>query len=267
MSYLSDVTGITLITGNRQRNSLGLESFTMPALVSQRAPSRERPWIYAPSDEYSVISEAPSLDTSVMNCMTSSGNWLARAYTCCTAVTNALALKSPGSHTVLGCSILPDVHFSSCVWRSLTSRNQRCRENTSCTRVDICFIQLGGTELRKIPFCTSSMAGDMLSAPSRPRVSSSSERLRNTSRSAMRIASCSAHTTYGFLSVMRLSMSMTLKGSGQESIMDSTPRRTTLSMLSPPPTPPPPPLMSPMVLKRISPSVVSNDSCALKCRP
>ena len=84
--------------------------------------------------------------TSVMNPMTSSGSWFARAYTCCTAVISALALNKPGSHTVLGCSILRIVHLSSCACLSCTSRYHRESEYTSCTRVDICFIQDGGTE-------------------------------------------------------------------------------------------------------------------------
>ena len=119
-----------------------------------------------------------------------------------------------------------------------------------------------------MPICTSSIAGDMFSAPSRPSVSSSSERFMNTSRSVMRIASCSAHTTKGLLSLMRLSISMMLNGSGQKSYMRSTPWRTIDSMSSPPPPPsPPPPLTSPMVLNRISPSDVNSESCALKCSP
>eukprot|EP00959_Pyramimonas_sp_CCMP1952_P373762 7827644-Pyramimonas_sp.AAC.1 len=72
----------------------------------------------------------------------------------------------------------------------------------------------------------------------------------------MRIDSCSAHTTYGFLSTMRASMSIMLNSSGSRSSMSSTADRTMASLFpAPSPPPPPPPPTSITVEKRISPSL------------
>lgn len=99
VSCLSCVIAFTNITGIIGNRSFNFEVEMHPISVSQRAPSMNKPLMYAPSLGGEVNSSFCFLVTSHCRHILSKGHSFLRAVLCMIAVKNDCGLKKPANHT------------------------------------------------------------------------------------------------------------------------------------------------------------------------
>lgn len=99
VSCLSCVIAFTNITGIIGNRSFNFEVEMHPISVSQRAPSMNKPLMYAPSLGGEVNSSFCFLVTSHCRHILSKGHSFLRAVLCMIAVRNDCGLKKPANHT------------------------------------------------------------------------------------------------------------------------------------------------------------------------
>lgn len=99
VSCLSCVMAFTNTTGIIGNRSFNFEVEMQPISVSQRAPSMNKPLMYAPSLGGEVNSSFCFLVTSHCRHILSRGHSFLRAVLCMIAVRNDCGLKKPANHT------------------------------------------------------------------------------------------------------------------------------------------------------------------------
>mmetsp|Transcript_166710 Transcript_166710/g.405137 ORF Transcript_166710/g.405137 Transcript_166710/m.405137 type:complete len:287 (-) Transcript_166710:6646-7506(-) len=173
ISSLSRVTALQLITGMDMNISRGRDLSITWFFSSQRAPSRYMPVTYAPSRLLPSMSLACFLLTSVwMTSLSSSRFW--RCAVCWhTAVRNDCGLMSPLIQVTAGMSNGLPTQPCSCSTRRWRSMSHVPRGRMLGQAI---FAQPGGTRSRYRACIRPSIESDMVSSPSKPRLSSWSER-------------------------------------------------------------------------------------------